>query len=243
MAMEIRDRAVLITGASRGLGGALAKALAAEGAKVALVARGEAALEEVVGAIRARGGVAHAIVGDVGDKLSVHRIAATAAAVIGPVDVVVHNASTLGKTPLELLLDTDCEVLSATLETNVVGPFRLTKALAGSMVLRERGVIVHVSSDAAIAAYPRWGAYGVSKAALDHLARIWAAELEGTGVRFVSIDPGEMDTTMHAEAMPDADRSTLARPDVVAASIVTTLRRIESVKSGARVDAAGKELA
>ena len=80
-------------------------------------------------------------------------------------------------TPLRLLLDTECEDLERVLAVNLVGPFRLTKALAGSMVLRGAGLVVHVTSDAATEAYPRWGAYGVSKAALDHLGRVWAAEL------------------------------------------------------------------
>src|SRR6185369_6353707 len=134
-------------------------------------------------------------------------------------DVLVHNASTLGRTPLPLLLDTDCEDLERVLAVNLVGPFRLTKALAGSMALRGGGLVLHVTSDAGRTPYPGWGAYGVSKAALDHLGRIWAAELEGSGVRFLTVDPGEMDTQMHAEAMPDADRSVLARPEAVAARI------------------------
>ena len=104
---------------------------------------------------------------------------------------------------------------------NLVGPFRLTKVLGGSMAMRGRGVVVHVSSDAAVSAYPRWGAYGVSKAAQDHLNRTLAAEMGEAGVRFLAIDPGEMDTQMHADAMPDADRSTLARPGDVAAKIVS----------------------
>jgi NAD(P)-dependent dehydrogenase (short-subunit alcohol dehydrogenase family) len=104
------------------------------------------------------------------------------------------------------------------------------------MILRRRGLVVHVSSDAAIAAYPTWGAYGVSKAALDHLARVWAAEVEGTGVRFVSVDPGEMDTRMHAEALPHADRAALASPDAVAEKLVARLRGIEALSNGARVE-------
>jgi len=91
------------------------------------------------------------------------------------------------------------------------------------MLLRGGGLVVHVTSDAGREAYPLWGAYGVSKAAFDHLARIWAAELRGTGVRFLTVDPGEMDTRMHAEAMPDADRSALADPSAVAVRIATQL--------------------
>ena len=110
--------------------------------------------------------------------------------------------STLGPTPLRLLLDTECEDLAGVLETNLVGPFRLTKVLAGAMAIRGAGTIVHISSDAAVEPYPRWGAYGISKAAQDHLSRILAAELDGTGVRILAVDPGEVDTVMHAAAMP-----------------------------------------
>jgi NAD(P)-dependent dehydrogenase (short-subunit alcohol dehydrogenase family) len=91
------------------------------------------------------------------------------------------------------------------------------------MLLRGRGAIVNVSSDAAIESYPGWGAYSVSKAGLAHLTRIWGAELAGRGVRFLSFDPGEMDTVMHAEAIPDADRSKLASPDAVALRLVGVL--------------------
>lgn len=157
---------------------------------------------------------------------------------IGPVDLVIHNASTLGAVPLRLLLDTECEDLARVLETNLVGPFRLTKATVGSMILRGRGLVVHVSSDAATSAYPGWGAYGVSKAALDHLSRSWAAELDGTGVRFVSVDRGEMDTEMHSDALPDADRSALATPEEVARKLVRLIEASDDVPSGARVELA-----
>jgi NAD(P)-dependent dehydrogenase (short-subunit alcohol dehydrogenase family) len=188
--------------------------------------------------IRAAGGEAHALPGDVGDKREAHRLAGAAAALVGPLDVVVHNASTLGVTPLRLLLETDCEELERVLAVNLVGPFRLTKIVAGAMALRGRGLVVHVSSDAAVAAYPRWGAYGVSKAAQDHLGRILAAELEGTGVRVVSVDPGEMNTRMHADAIPDADPATLADPDAVAARLVALIARPALAASGARVELA-----
>jgi NAD(P)-dependent dehydrogenase (short-subunit alcohol dehydrogenase family) len=234
--MDVRGRGVVITGGSRGLGAALAQALAARGARLALVARGEEALADVVRAIRAGGGEAHAIPADVADQGAPHAIAGMAAALLGDVDVLVHDASTLGPVPLALLGDTACEDLVQALDVNVVGPFRLTKALAGPMLLRGRGLVVHVSSDAAVAAYPRWGAYGVSKAALDHLARIWAAELEGTGVRFFGVDPGEMDTAMHAAAMPGADRASLARPADVARTVADMIAS-DAIASGARLEA------
>ena len=235
--MDIHGRGVLITGASRGLGAALARVLARQGARLALVARGEEALDEVAAAIRATGGEAHAIVADVGAKDEVYPIAGAAASLVGEVEVLVHNASDLGPVPLALLADTGCEELERVLAVNVVGPFRLTKALAGPMLLRQQGLVVHVSSDAAIAAYPLWGAYGASKAALDHLARIWAAELDGTGVRFFGVDPGEMDTAMHAAAMPDADRSTLARPEEIACKLAQMIAD-DTIPNGARLEAA-----
>jgi NAD(P)-dependent dehydrogenase (short-subunit alcohol dehydrogenase family) len=149
--------------------------------------------------------------------------------------VLVHNASDLGPTPLRLLLDTECEDLERVLQTNLVGPFRFTKIVAGAMALRGSGVVVHVSSDAAVAAYPRWGAYSVSKAALDHLNRVWAVELASSGVRFFSVDPGEMDTEMHAAAMPEADRSKLLRPQEVAGRIAALIEDSSRIESGSRL--------
>jgi NAD(P)-dependent dehydrogenase (short-subunit alcohol dehydrogenase family) len=235
--MEIRGLATLITGGSRGLGAALGRVLARRGARVVLIARGARDLDAVVDEIRTAGGEAHAVVADVGDKNAVHPIAGAAAALVGPVDLLVHNASSLGPTPLPLLLDTACEDLERVLAANLIGPFRLTKAIAGSMALRGRGLVVHVTSDAGVVPYQRWGAYGVSKAALDHLARIWAEELKDTGVQFLTIDPGEMDTAMHALAMPDADRSALARPEDAAARIAAVIASSETIASGSRIEA------
>ncbi|HEX3772713.1 MAG TPA: SDR family oxidoreductase [Polyangiaceae bacterium] len=235
--MDLESRVALVTGASRGLGRALATALAARGAAVILVARDPAPLEEAAGAIRRAGGKAFAIAADVSDKEAAHRIAGRAAALAGAIDLVVHNASTLGPVPLAPLLDTPCEDLERALAVNLVGPFRLTKLVAGAMALRREGTVVFVTSDAGVQAYPTWGAYGVSKAAADHLARVWAAELEGTGVKFLAVDPGEMDTRMHADAMPGADRATLERPERVADRIVGLIAR-GGWTSGARVEAA-----
>jgi NAD(P)-dependent dehydrogenase (short-subunit alcohol dehydrogenase family) len=233
--MDLRGAAVLVTGGSAGLGAALGRDLAREGARVVLAARGEGRLRAVAEEIRARGGEAHAIVADVADPQAVLRLVGAASALVGPIDVVVHNASVLGALPLRELLDTPDRDFAAVLEANLLGPFRLTRAVAGSMALRGRGLVVAVTSDAGAVAYPRWGAYGVSKAALDHLVRVWAAELDGTGVRFLTVDPGEMATQMHADAIPDADPRTLARPEDVAARIVRLIAASESGPSGARI--------
>lgn len=236
--MEWTNQGVLITGAGRGLGAALARALAAQGARVVAVARGPE-VEAVVADIRATGNQAWALRADIADKDQTYALAGSAAALAGAVDVVIHNASTLGPLPLAPLLDLACEDLQAVLETNLVGPFRLSKALVGPMLVRGRGLVVHLSSDAAVEAYPTWGAYGVSKAALDHLTRIWAAELEGTGVRFLAVDPGEMNTQMHRDAVPDADPADLADPATVAQTLTRWLTETEA--SGDRVRAADLE--
>lgn len=109
------------------------------------------------------------------------------------------------------------------MQTNLAGPFRLTRAVAGAMALNGRGTVVFISSDAAVEAYPGWGAYGLSKAAADHLARTLAVELGPRGVRVIAFDPGEMDTAMHAAALPDADRSALADPADVAHTLVRVI--------------------
>ncbi len=235
--MNLRGTPVLITGGSRGLGASLGKELAGRGARVVLVARDGAALRAAADAIAAGGGEAHALVADVADKDQTYAVAGAAAALVGPIAILIHNASALGPTPLRELLDTACEDLERVLAANLVGPFRLTKAIAGPMRLRGEGLVVAVSSDAAVQAYPGWGAYGVSKAALDHLMRVWAAELGDTGVRFASVDPGEMDTRMHAEAMPDADRSALRRPEDVARRLADAIEA-DALGAGARVELA-----
>jgi NAD(P)-dependent dehydrogenase (short-subunit alcohol dehydrogenase family) len=143
------------------------------------------------------------------------------------VDVLVNNASDLGAAPLKLLADSDCEELERALATNLLGPFRLTKALLGALSAsaRERGgaVVLNVSSDAAINAYPSWGAYGASKAALRHLSDIWNAELVAEGVQVLSVDPGDMDTPFHALAVPDADPAALKRPEVAARELADAI--------------------
>jgi NAD(P)-dependent dehydrogenase (short-subunit alcohol dehydrogenase family) len=236
--MQLSDKTALVTGASRGLGRALAAALAAKGSKVVLVARNAAEVETAANAIRKGGGRAYAIAADVAAKGAIYPLVGQATALAGPIDVLVNNASTLGHTPLSLLIDSECEDLERVLAVNVVGPFRLTKAVLGSMLLRDRGAVVNITSDAGVEAYPTWGSYGASKAALDQLSRIWAREHGASGVRLFSVDPGEMDTAMHALAMPDEDPSTLARPEHVAARIIAMLEQPSRAPNGARLVAA-----
>jgi len=211
---------MLITGASRGLGRALALAGAREGASLVLCARGAEALNAVAGECRKRHADVLAIVADVGNPRDVERLATSALDRFGIVDIAVNNASALGPTPLPYLADASPDALEAVLRTNVLGPLRITQALIGGLLLRGQGLIVNISSDAAVNGYPGWGVYGASKAALDALTRSWAAETSGSGVRVISIDPGDMDTDMHRAAVPDADAADLARPEDVADRIV-----------------------
>ena len=147
---------------------------------------------------------------------------------LGGLDVLVNNASSLGPVPLALLGDTECEDLELALATNVLGPFRLTKALLGALAASARegrgSVVLNVSSDAAINAYPQWGAYGASKAALHHMSRIWDEELAARRrSAFLSLDPGDMDTPLHAVAVPDADPATLKRPETAARELADAI--------------------
>jgi NAD(P)-dependent dehydrogenase (short-subunit alcohol dehydrogenase family) len=224
----------VVTGASRGLGAALGRALARRGTRVVLVARGAAELAAVVASIRQEGGVAHALVADVGDKQAVYPLAASAAELVGPIALLVNNASELGPTPLRLLFDTDCETLERVLQVNVVGPFRLAKAFGGSMALRGRGTIINLSSDAAVEPYAGWGPYAASKAALDQLGRVLAVELREHGVRVLGVDPGEMDTAMHRAALPEAEPATLLAPQAVAERLVALIDGAD-VPSGTRL--------
>ena len=180
--MELRGTSVIVTGASRGLGAALADALGRAGARLVLVSRDRAGAGLVVERIRAQGGEAHAVVADVSAPDSAARVAGTSSALVGPAEVVIHNAGTLGPVPLARWRTPPTRTSSRP-STNLLGPFRLTRALVGSMALRGRGTVVLVSSDAATTPYAGWGAYGVSKAALEQLGRIWDAELSAAGVR------------------------------------------------------------
>lgn len=226
---------VAITGGTSGLGLALVKEFALSGSRVAFVARNR---ERVEHGARSYAGT-HGIVGDVSRKEDIYPIALQIAGELGGLDVLINNASDLGPVPLALLSDTDCEELERVLATNLLGPFRLTKALLGALAASARegrgAIVVNISSDAAINPYPRWGAYGASKAALHHLSRIWNEELAGEGIHVLSLDPGDMDTPLHALAVPDADPATLKPPQAAAKEIMA---RIADVLSASRLSPA-----
>jgi NAD(P)-dependent dehydrogenase (short-subunit alcohol dehydrogenase family) len=207
---------------------------------VAFVARTRERVEEVA---REHPGT-HGIIGDVAAKEDIYPMALQILGELGGLDVLINNASDLGPVPLALLGDTDCENLERALATNVVGPFRLTRALLGALAASARegrgAVVLNISSDAAVNAYPTWGAYSASKAALRHLTHIWDAELASEGVRFLSIDPGDMDTPMHAAAVPDADRATLKQPATAARELVDAIAQVLGGVAGLKPCAAGE---
>ncbi|WP_042303728.1 SDR family oxidoreductase [Paraburkholderia kururiensis] len=209
---DLRGVRAAITGGTSGLGLALMDELLVRGARVAFVARDP---QRVAAVAAERPGVV-GLVGDIGRKDDIYPLATQITGLLGSLDVLVNNASSLGPTPLALLGDTQCEDFEAALAVNVLGAFRLTKAMLGSLAAsaREHGgaLVLNVSSDAAIEPYARWGAYGSSKAALRQMSRIWNAELADERIRVLTLDPGDMDTPLHRLALPDADPATLRRP-------------------------------
>lgn len=229
---------IAITGGTSGLGLALVREWHRRGARVAFVARTRDRVQRLAAELPGTAG----IVGDVSIKTDIHPIALQVAGQLGGLDVLVNNASTLGAVPLAPLADTPCEDLEAALATNLVGPFRLTKALLGALRASAAegrgGLVLNISSDAAVTPYPNWGAYGASKAALRHLGAIWNAELEGEGIRVLSLDPGDMDTPLHRLAVPDADAASLKRPEVSAEelthAILGELRQLRALRSARR---------
>jgi NAD(P)-dependent dehydrogenase (short-subunit alcohol dehydrogenase family) len=209
-------RTAIVTGASRGLGLALARALAERGWRLAIDARGgdalEAAREELAGLTDVV-----AVTGDVGDDAHRYELVAAAG---DPIDVVVNNASLLGPSPLPQVADLAPAALEDILRANVVGPLGVIQLALPHM--REGGRIVNVTSDAAVEPYEGWGGYGSSKAALEHLTRILAAERPD--LRVYSVDPGDMRTRMHQDAFPGEDISDRPPPE---ASVPGLLALIE----------------
>ena len=187
----------LITGASQGLGRALAEALSAQGWRLVIDARHADRLDAAAAVVRAGSDVV-AVAGDVADP--VHRAELVAAVErLGRLDVLVNNASTLGASPLPPLDSIDLDVLRTTYEVNVVAPLALAQALL-PFLTASKGTIVNITSDAAVEPYEGWGGYGSSKAALEHVSAILAAEHPELRVRWV--DPGDMRTEMHQTRSP-----------------------------------------
>jgi NAD(P)-dependent dehydrogenase (short-subunit alcohol dehydrogenase family) len=203
-------RTALITGASRGLGRALATQLAAAGWNLVVDARDGAALERARAQIDAAGpGTVVALTGDIDDPVHVAALVGAAAGQ-GRFELVVNNAGTLGPSPLPHVAWLRTGDLERILRTNLVAPLRIIQASLPHL-RAEHGAIVNVTSDAAVEGYEGWGGYGASKAALEQLSRVLAAE--EPGVRIYWVDPGDMRTQMHQDAFPGEDISDRPAPE------------------------------
>ena len=208
-------KVAVITGASEGLGAALARELDRHGWSMVLDARDAARLEESVQGLDG----AHPIPGDVTDEE--HRAALVArAAELGGASLLVNNASTLGASPQPTVADLTPEVLEAVFRTNLHAPVELVRELLPQL-RATGGTVLNISSDASVEGYPGWGAYGASKAALDQVSRVLAAE--EPGLRVYAVDPGDMRTRMHQDAFPGEDISDRPFPDVVVPHLLALL--------------------
>lgn len=216
----------IVTGGSRGLGKEIARELLTRGLHVVIDGRDEVTLAAARDEL-ARAGDVVALAGDVADQTHVHELIA-AARRFKRLDLVVNNASTLGEVPLPRVEELARETFERIFQVNVFAPIHLMQhALHVMRRSPDAGTIVNITSDAAVEAYPTWGGYGASKAALEHVSRVLATELDGTHVRVLVADPGDMNTQMHRDAIPDADPHELRDP---ADSARALLRAIAGMK-------------
>lgn len=222
----------IVTGASRGLGLALARALAERGWRLVVDARGAAALEAARAELAVRTEV-HALAGDVADEDHL-RALVDAARGLGGLDLLVNNASALGPTPLPRLADYPLDELERIYRVNALGPLRLFQLALP--LLRPGGTVINVTSDAAVEPYEGWGGYGSTKAALEQLTRILAAE--HPELRVHCVDPGDMRTRMQQDAFPGEDISDRPPPE---ASLPGLLALVDGDRPSGRY--AARELA
>lgn len=203
-------KVAIVSGASRGLGKALARELLGKGLRLIIDARDSGELERARRELAESGDIV-AIAGDVADPNHVHALVA-AAERAGRLDLLVNNASTLGSVPLPTVAQLDRKTFRLLFDVNVFAPIHLIAHALPLMERSELGTIVNVTSDAGVEAYPAWGGYGATKAALEHASRVLAAELAEASPRVLVFDPGDMNTAMHRDAVPDADPTQLRDP-------------------------------
>jgi NAD(P)-dependent dehydrogenase (short-subunit alcohol dehydrogenase family) len=216
---RLKDRIALITGASRGIGRAVALAFAREGAHVLLVARARTALEEVDDAIKESGGKASLIPLNLTDGKRVDALGPTLYELFGKLDVFVGNAAILGR--LSPLTHIPSEHWERVMVTNVTANWRLIRTLDPLLRRSDAGRVIFVTSSVAQTAKAYWAPYSVSKAALETLARTYANETADSAIKVNMVDPGATATRMRAEAYPGEDQSTLHTPEEVAELFVT----------------------
>jgi NAD(P)-dependent dehydrogenase (short-subunit alcohol dehydrogenase family) len=233
--MAASNSVALITGASRGLGQTLAHFLAGQGYDLVITARRANLLETTAQALNPYGGKVIALPGDVADSAHRHKLA-QAAESLGRLDVLVNNASVLGPTPLHTLDIYPLDELAQVFEANVFAPVGLVQETL-PLLKASHGLVINLSSDAAVGGYATWGGYGSSKAALDLMSKTMANELKASGVFVVSVDPGDMRTDMNQEANAGADISSLPTPDVTLPFWAWLLGQDRTAVSGGRYQA------
>lgn len=218
MSARLENRIALVTGASRGLGAAVAKALAAEGAHVLLLGRTVGGLEETDDAIQAAGGKATLIPQDLSKLDQIDRLGPAIAEKFGRLDILVANAGQLGETgPLS---HSNAKVWDDTIRLNLTANYRLIRTLDPLLRGSDAGRAIFVTSGVVGSNEPFWSAYAISKAGLDEMARIYAAETKHTKLRVNLISPGILRTDMRAQAFPGEDASKLPLPQSVTARFV-----------------------
>ena len=226
-------RHALITGASRGLGLELSTLLAQAGTRLIVTARGDTALTAAAQKLRQHGADVTAVAGDVADEQHHADLAQVAG---DRLDLLVHNASSLGPSPLPRLVDVDTDTLAGVWRTNVAGPLALTRTLLPALTAG-RGLLVHVGSDAAHGGWPGWGVYGASKAAIELAARTLAAEVPELVP--VVVDPGDLRTDMHQAAFPGQDISDRPLPEATRPFWHWLLAQEDDAIRGRRFEAQG----
>jgi len=207
----MQKRVSLITGASRGLGRTLAHFLAAQGDDLILTARGGDDLHAIAATLSHYPGNVVAIPGDVADTAHRQQLARVVSE-HGRLDRLINNASILGPSPQPALVDYDLEIFEQVLAVNLLAPLGLIQVML-PWLQAAPGMIINLSSDAALGGYAGWGGYGASKAALDLVSRTLANELQASGIAVVSVDPGDMRTAMHQAAFPGEDISDRPLPE------------------------------
>ncbi|KKX34411.1 SDR family NAD(P)-dependent oxidoreductase [Rhizobium sp. LC145] len=218
MTINLKDRIALVTGASRGIGYFTALALAKAGAHVIACARTVGGLEELDDAIKAEGGSATLVPFDLTDMTAIDRLGASIFERWGKLDILVANAGILGV--ISPIGHVEAKVFEKVMLTNVTATWRLIRSVEPLLLKSDAGRALILSSGAAHKCRPFWGPYSASKAAVEALARTWAAEQQRTALRVNSIDPGATRTAMRAQAIPGEDPTTLPHPSEVAAAIL-----------------------
>lgn len=211
----VKNKVVMITGVTQGLGRALTLRFAKEGAKLAVCARRAKELEGVQKEVQSLGAEVLAVTADISMPRDAEKFVALTIETFGRIDVLINNASILGPSPMPLLMDYPEEDFAEVIRVNSISPFLIARRVLPAMLIQGEGSVINVTSEAGHVGYSGWGAYGISKFAVEGLTQTWADELNNTNIRMNMVDPGEMDTEMHSLAVPDCDYDLPSPEEVV----------------------------